>query len=259
MQPAHIAQYFSCTLSSLWLSNVVVVAEFQPSRPRPRRAAEERLTYRFQSSQAGSRTYTTSTVTFFSNVMAMTQSVPPKYTYKPLQHKDSIRLIELLPGPAGSPLACHISEVQKSNLPQYEAISYVWGNPVFSHVVKELTPDSHTNLYVTANLYNALHAVRDEHTPRTIWADGLCINQSDIKERGHQVAFMGQIFQDATRVIVWLGSTRGDPKRVIPILENVVQAMSIFEGLSDFGHVIPQRIHGVCHRLFVMGLFESSW
>ncbi|KAF2628915.1 hypothetical protein BU25DRAFT_316262, partial [Macroventuria anomochaeta] len=35
--------------------------------------------------------------------------------------------------------------------------------------------------------------------------DTLCIDQSNIQERNRQVAQMGEIFSDATEVIVWLG------------------------------------------------------
>jgi hypothetical protein len=38
-----------------------------------------------------------------------------------------------------------------------------------------------------------------------IWADAICINQSDPKEVGHQVRQMGSIYSTAERVIVWLG------------------------------------------------------
>jgi hypothetical protein len=39
-----------------------------------------------------------------------------------------------------------------------------------------------------------------------IWVDALCINQNNIKERGVQVAKMGQIYEQCSRVIVYLGA-----------------------------------------------------
>jgi hypothetical protein len=60
---------------------------------------------------------------------------------------------------------------------------------------------------VKENLWHALQVLRlkerDEDTG--LWIDALCINQDDFSERGHQVGFMGEIFQRTKRVLVWLG------------------------------------------------------
>ena len=42
-------------------------------------------------------------------------------------------------------------------------------------------------------------------SPRTIWVDAICINQSDLVERGEQVQLMRQIYQKAATVFVFLG------------------------------------------------------
>lgn len=42
-------------------------------------------------------------------------------------------------------------------------------------------------------------------TTKYLWIDALCIDQSDISERGHQVSIMTQIYSSAMSVIVWLG------------------------------------------------------
>ncbi|KAH6671499.1 heterokaryon incompatibility protein-domain-containing protein [Plectosphaerella plurivora] len=46
-------------------------------------------------------------------------------------------------------------------------------------------------------------------TPRTLWVDAVCINQTDNAEKSHQVARMDRIYRLAYRVVVWLG-TSGD-------------------------------------------------
>jgi hypothetical protein len=42
-----------------------------------------------------------------------------------------------------------------------------------------------------------------------MWIDALCINQDDLDERARQVAFMGDIYETAERVVVWLGEDKG--------------------------------------------------
>jgi hypothetical protein len=51
-----------------------------------------------------------------------------------------------------------------------------------------------------------------------LWIDALCINQDDMMERNHQVARMGDIYRNATRVIVWLGRERLDKTRQDDVL-----------------------------------------
>ncbi|KAF5541435.1 heterokaryon incompatibility 6 OR allele [Fusarium mexicanum] len=58
---------------------------------------------------------------------------------------------------------------------------------------------------ISSSLYIALRELRGSNASRVIWADAICINQDDVKERGQQVALMGQIFSGAWQVVVWLG------------------------------------------------------
>jgi hypothetical protein len=46
---------------------------------------------------------------------------------------------------------------------------------------------------IQANLYYALQRIRHRDRSRLIWADALCIDQSNKRERGHQVRLMGSI------------------------------------------------------------------
>ena len=40
---------------------------------------------------------------------------------------------------------------------------------------------------------------------RLLWADAICIDQSNLRERGEQVQLMRSIYQQAKEVLVWLG------------------------------------------------------
>jgi hypothetical protein len=81
--------------------------------------------------------------------------------------------------------------------------------------------------HVTSNLASALDSVQrrlysDEETeegplnlPSFLWADALCINQSDDVEKTNQVQMMGDIYRKATLVISWLG--RGDEQTALAL------------------------------------------
>jgi hypothetical protein len=49
----------------------------------------------------------------------------------------------------------------------------------------------------------ATHEEGDEEC--VLWIDAICINQSDELERSVQVGYMGEIYESARRVVVWVG------------------------------------------------------
>jgi len=128
-----------------------------------------------------------------------------RYLHKPLQTPDSIRVLELLPGNSGSDLSCRIYEIYRTNSDvDFEAISYVWGSPIPACYIHEV--ESNSMLSITESLYLALLALRYPNRSRTIWADAICINQSDNDEKSGQVQNMGSVYAIASMVIVWLGN-----------------------------------------------------
>lgn len=142
----------------------------------------------------------------------------PEYRHKPLGPDQSIRLLILQPASSpGAPLVCDLQEVLLSEKPKYEALSYAWGDPVFSKQL--LLPNGSLN--VTKSLYLALACFRLEDKVRAIWADAVCINQIDHEEKGKQVVLMGEIYRRSQRVLVWLGPGDQYTGNVINILKQL--------------------------------------
>lgn len=66
------------------------------------------------------------------------------------------------------------------------ALSYVWGD---ERKKASIIVNDH-KIEVTLNLEAALRGFRDGsefHSKYVLWVDAICINQEDLKERGHQV------------------------------------------------------------------------
>ncbi|KAJ2990240.1 hypothetical protein NUW58_g3049 [Xylaria curta] len=138
--------------------------------------------------------------------MPPTSRVLPAYRYRPLPG-GSIRLLQLMPHQDEyAPVQCHLVDFSlldpgSGKRPHpYEALSYAWGSPEKPRLVYLETG----YLAITENLHAALLRLRDHSFPRIIWADAICINQDDLKERGYQVQLMAMIYAKATRVVVWL-------------------------------------------------------
>lgn len=94
----------------------------------------------------------------------------------------------LQPGLGDEPLVCtlHTSNLHEVD---YEAISYLWSTEVQDHDIS----CNDTIFKITPNLNEALRQVRRAEVRRNLWVDSICINQKDLKEKGHQVAMMGLI------------------------------------------------------------------
>jgi len=126
------------------------------------------------------------------------------YKYTPLESSDEVfRLIRLFKGSQSDPIQCEIFEAliaADGGFP-YEALSYTWGSDWKSHSVII----NGRILLVTANLHSALLHLRHKDMDRIIWADGLCIDQQNLQERGHQVRHMKDIYTNAEQVMIWLG------------------------------------------------------
>ena len=78
-----------------------------------------------------------------------------------------------------------------------------------STITRSLECNSRT-IAATTNLYDALSHLRLPSASRLIWADAICINQSDLEERSMQVQLMREIYSRASRVVVWLGPDGGE-------------------------------------------------
>ncbi|KAJ9665890.1 hypothetical protein H2201_004014 [Coniosporium apollinis] len=196
------------------------------------------------------------------------------YTYQPLPTPTSIRLLELVDagrsGPgraAGSgcshghiPLSYSLKIVELKDAPEYDALSYTWGNPLTVFPSKEAMLESERDskrqyhiicdgrpLAVGHNLFDALHHLsyledqpeeaggQTQSTP--IWIDAICIDQPNLAERGAQVCIMGKIYRHATIVFAWLGEEDVFTKDALSAFDSLVEIV------AKVGHE-PARLIG---------------
>ncbi|KAF2671424.1 HET-domain-containing protein [Microthyrium microscopicum] len=128
-----------------------------------------------------------------------------KYLYEELKHPDNIRILKLRRTKAQ--LECTIHQIKYSD-GGFQALSYVWGSPEMPHkmVVRNMIGINLGYIPLTASLKDALHDLRDSSQlkSKTFWIDQICIDQTG-KEKNHQVALMGKIYENAERVILYCG------------------------------------------------------
>lgn len=167
------------------------------------------------------------------------------HAYQPLTTPRSIRLLRLEPGEDTDDLKGHLEHhelplvlddsivygIRKCSF--FEAISYVWGEPVFNQPIYLSTGKR----YLTPSLAAALRGARLPDRHRYIWADAVCIDQCMIAEKTHQVKLMGTIYMHAKRVLVWLGT---DPEGVafetfktVKTIKTIINTSSLPQSIED--------------------------
>lgn len=126
-----------------------------------------------------------------------------------------------------------------SEVVDYEALSYAWGTPSMTHTATVLEHQGWPGgiLPITSNMDTALRCLRLQDRPRALWIDALCISQSNVQERNHQVQWMDQVYKKARRVIVYLGPASDSDAEAVDILTSIGKCINIEE--SSFNPQLP--------------------
>ncbi|KAI0538784.1 heterokaryon incompatibility protein-domain-containing protein [Xylaria digitata] len=124
-----------------------------------------------------------------------------EYRYPSRLKSSNIRVLCIQPGLEESPIECELEERSLDNDKIEETISYVWGEAIFDKEIKI----NGSAFRITTNLDSILRHLRHRDVIRTIWIDAICINQSDLEEKAHQIGLMRDIYSKTRKTIIWLG------------------------------------------------------
>ncbi|KAL2071847.1 hypothetical protein VTL71DRAFT_13082 [Oculimacula yallundae] len=165
-------------------------------------------------------------------------NISGSYPYKPLDpgSSDAIRLLVLQPdADIHAPVKCDLinttlSDYDDDVVEHYSALSYVWGDPI---EVKEISVDG-TSFHVTANLDSALRHMRDASRSRKVWADAICINQTDNEEKSNQVQQMRAVYNTARHTIIYLGDATEESNFLLEYVRRSLKSVAVnIRGFSD--------------------------
>ncbi|KAF2110904.1 heterokaryon incompatibility protein-domain-containing protein [Lophiotrema nucula] len=147
------------------------------------------------------------------------ESLRPNYA--PLaEGRREIRLLHVAPKDPSQPdsaIASRFSAASLDDNPDYEALSYAWGD----HTKEKTIFIDSTSVGITRNLHDALEDLQLAYQERTLWVDAVCINQADNEERTHQVSQMRHVYESASRVIAYLGKEYEGSDAAMEFLEIV--------------------------------------
>jgi len=174
--------------------------------------------------------------------------------YRPFEHPAvEVRLLEVQPSKdRNSLLVARLVHRQFVNT-AYQALSYCWDQQLHNRVDIEIwyedpeinhdSPNTSYQVTVGENLGAALRELRAPDEVLTIWADAICIDQSNPDERSVQVQAMYSIYSCAAKVIMWLGPAGEHTNVAIDMISGIgkefgdhsVKGFRLREGESNFG------------------------
>jgi hypothetical protein len=123
--------------------------------------------------------------------------------------------------PDGSllPASLHCFNLCDKDIPAYKTLSYVWGDPT-----------SRWTMNIDGQCLQVLNSIkpflelprhRNDSKNRWWWIDSICIDETNLEERGAQVQMMGQIYRKSKETLVWLGPKSDDSDRAVEFLRSL--------------------------------------
>ncbi|CAO2651357.1 Nn.00g039270.m01.CDS01 [Neocucurbitaria sp. VM-36] len=114
--------------------------------------------------------------------------------------------------------ALHLAtQVHKlDHIPEYAAVSYVWGTTPASKIAS----CNNRDLLITQSAFEMLQYLDAD---RLFWIDAICINQNDAEEKAIQIPLMEQLFSKAAFVVVWTGISTPQTRTFMTELPRVLE------------------------------------
>lgn len=143
-----------------------------------------------------------------------------QYQYQTLAD-DEIRLLYLDPGHSGEPLRASLQHVASAYLPNFETVSYCWGDITRSATIVI----EHRTLAIPKGTAEALLRFRDPKNVKILWIDAVCIHQDNARERSVHVAKMHTIYASGAKNLIWIGEDDGTVAKAIQDMRIVFEEM----------------------------------
>lgn len=169
---------------------------------------------------------------------------------------DEFRLLIIAPGDKDAPLVCTLEHESFQSNKWYYALSYTWGSPEPPFFMN----CNGSDIRITKSLHEALCQMRRAWCHLTVWADAICINQSDNTEKSRQVSRMGDIYSKAGRLFIWLGNpitaSASDADVTVDTMEKL---QSQFADRTEISRDRGRTIVAVQESMREAGISENEW
>ncbi|KAF1958952.1 HET-domain-containing protein [Byssothecium circinans] len=178
------------------------------------------------------------------------EAVPYQYSKLNYALGQEIRLVVLFPGQQSDDIAIDIVHVNLNDKPTYEALSYSWATEDGDDSLSQTVYCRGRTISVTKHCEYALRCLRTRGNNRYLWVDAIAIDQGNIAERNHQVAFMSEIYRNASQVLIYLGPGDEYTDKILDFLNGDAQCL----------HQIKRdKLNVVVRRFLQKRWFDRVW
>lgn len=187
---------------------------------------------------------------------------PSRYEYDDLNFGlgQQIRLVAVLPGEDSDPVRCEILHVYLDDSPIFEAISYSWalenGDDSKSRMIQL---ENGAVVHVSVNCEAALRQLRSSSEKRLLWIDAICINQTNVSERNHQVGLMDRIFSSAQKVIMFIQYLPPDTSGLNTELDTLFAWLQTRGPHASFYSEYKKGIDETLQKILRLRYFRRVW
>jgi hypothetical protein len=148
----------------------------------------------------------------------------------------------------GATLSLELHTYPRTSSPEYDALSYTWGDDTSITSVM----CNGVSLEIRTNLSRALPFIRGsrpEPKTRPLWIDAICLNQSDTQEKEIHVPYMNEIYENASRTLVWLGEEADNSDLAMDNMESLTQmlltvknpdSLTVMQRLTNYNLPLPR-------------------
>jgi hypothetical protein len=147
----------------------------------------------------------------------------------------------------GATASLELHTYPRTAAPEYDAVSYTWGDDASAASVM----CNGVSLEIKTNLFRALpfiHDFRPEPRTRPLWVDAICLNQSDYHEKATHVPHMNEVYENASRTLIWLGEAADNSDLALDNIESLTQklltvknprSLSVRQRLTNYDLPLP--------------------
>ncbi|KAI7770103.1 hypothetical protein LZL87_013726 [Fusarium oxysporum] len=172
-----------------------------------------------------------------------------RYKHDPLSGRRSIRILILFPSARDSTLECLLKEVSLDETVEYEALSYAWGDE--DTTGRTSITCCGKRIPITPNCSAALIHLRREDRPRILWIDAICIDQTSVQEKNHQIPLMGDIYRNAKYTLMWLGEGTEETRDTLLAIF-LFNARRVVENTDQEDQEVPSTISDLIQTIKAM-------
>ena len=173
------------------------------------------------------------------------------FEYPKISSQNQIRLLAVDPPSSliseQSKFKLQVEMVDKLPQIEYIALSYFWGEARTDNDIHHIIVEGQ-KFWVRHSLWTFFETVRKFDLTLPIYIDAICLDQTNVVERGHQVKLMEKVYRSAQQTHVWLGCPHERQVEVLASLQRLEHCIASQIPQQSWDHCSFIGLSYMCSR-----------